>query len=88
MALRGYCLSDAYSIMGWRSSLAKLSYRPVHISWNRNPNEGALGAIHTDFGGGCAIGSSSLRGGRWHHIAIVFSPGADDARLCRCVEPA
>ncbi len=71
-------LSDAYSIIGWRSSLPKLAYRPVHIGWNRNPSEGALGAIRTDFGGGCAIGSSSLRDGKWHHIAIVFSPGADN----------
>lgn len=71
-------LSEAYSILGWRSSIAKLGYRPVHISWNRNPNEGALGAIRTDFAGGCAIGSSSLRDGRWHHIAIVFDPGAGD----------
>lgn len=72
-------LSEAYSMIGWRSNLAKLSYRPVHISWNRNPNEGALGAIRTDFAGGCAIGSTSLRDGRWHHIAVVFVPGTGDA---------
>ena len=71
-------LSEAYSMFGWRSNLAKLSYRPVHISWNRNPNEGALGAIRTDFAGGCAIGSTSLRDGRWHHIAVVFVPGTGD----------
>jgi ferric-dicitrate binding protein FerR (iron transport regulator) len=72
-------LSEAYSILGWRSSVSKLNYRPVHISWNRNPQEGALGAIRTDFAGGCAIGSSSLRDGRWHHIAIVFSPGTNNS---------
>lgn len=72
-------LTEAYSILGWRSSLAKLSYRPVHISWNRNPNEGPLGAIRTDFAGGCAMGTTSLRDGRWHHVAIVFDPGAGDA---------
>lgn len=68
-------LSEAYSIIGWRSSLPELGYRPVHISWNRNPNEGALGAIRTDFAGGSAIGRVSLRDGRWHHVAIVFVPG-------------
>lgn len=72
-------LSEAYSILGWRSGLAKLNYRPVHVSWNRNPQEGALGAIRTDFAGGCAIGSTSLRDGRWHHIAVVFTPGEGDA---------
>lgn len=72
-------LSEAYSMFGWRSNLAKLAYRPVHISWNRNPNEGPLGAIRTDFAGGCALGTTSLRDGKWHHIAVVFVPGTGDA---------
>jgi hypothetical protein len=70
-------LSDAYAMVAWRSSTAKLAYRPVHISWNRNPNEGALGALRTDFSGGCALGTTSLRDGRWHHVAVVFTPGGD-----------
>ncbi len=72
-------LSDAYSMIAWHANVAKLAYRPVHISWNRNPNEGALGALRTDFGGGCAIGTTSLRDGRWHHVAVIFVPGPDSA---------
>ena len=70
-------LSDAYSMVAWRTSTAKLAYRPVHISWNRNPTEGALGAIRTDFSGGCALGTTSLRDGRWHHVAVVITPSDD-----------
>jgi hypothetical protein len=70
-------LSDAYSMVAWRAGTPKLAYRPVHISWNRNPNEGALGALRTDFSGGCALGTTSLRDGRWHHVAVVVTPSED-----------
>jgi ferric-dicitrate binding protein FerR (iron transport regulator) len=70
-------LSDSYAMVAWRSGTAKLSYRPIHISWNRNPNEGALGALRTDFSGGCALGTTSLRDGRWHHVAVVITPSED-----------
>lgn len=69
-------LADSYAMIGWSTALPKLNSRPVHISWNRNPAEGTLGAIRTDFGGGHAIGTTNLRDGRWHHVAIIFTPGA------------
>jgi ferric-dicitrate binding protein FerR (iron transport regulator) len=71
-------LSYAYAMVAWSTSSRKLGLRPVHISWNRNPTEGPLGALRTDFGGGYAMGATSLRDGRWHHLTVVFSPGADD----------
>jgi uncharacterized protein (TIGR04206 family) len=72
-------LSDAYAMVAWRAGTPKLAYRPVHISWNRNPTEGALGALRTDFSGGCALGTTSLRDGRWHHVAVVITPSEDSA---------
>lgn len=72
-------LSDAYAMVAWRTGTPKLAYRPVHISWNRNPTEGALGALRTDFSGGCALGTTSLRDGRWHHVAVVITPSEDSA---------
>lgn len=72
-------LSNAYAMVSWRAGTPKLSYRPVHLSWNRNPTEGALGALRTDFSGGCAIGTTSLRDGRWHHLAVVLTPSEDAA---------
>jgi len=70
-------LSDAYSMVTWATNVGKLGNRPVGISWNRRPNDGPLGALRTDFGGGCAMGTTSLRDGRWHHVTVYFAPGDD-----------
>jgi len=53
---------------------------PFHISWNRNPTEGTIGALRTDYGKGYALGATPLRDGRWHHIAVVFVPREDPER--------
>lgn len=66
-------------MVAWGTQLPKLGKRPVHIGWNRRPSEGALGALRTDFGGGHAIGTTNLRDGQWHHIAVHFAPGEDPA---------
>jgi ferric-dicitrate binding protein FerR (iron transport regulator) len=70
-------LFEAYTIVAWVTNLPKLSYRPVQISWNRRREEGPFGALRTDFGGGSAIGTTTLRDGRWHHVAVYFAAGAD-----------
>jgi Concanavalin A-like lectin/glucanases superfamily/FecR protein len=46
----------------------------VQIGWNSNPAEGPLGALRTELGRMTAIGSSNLRDGQWHHIAVVVVP--------------
>ncbi len=70
-------LSDAFTMVAWGTNVPKLRSRPVHINWNRNPAEGPLGALRTDFGGGSVTGTTSLRDGRWHHAAVSFAPGDD-----------
>lgn len=65
-------------MVSWATQLPKLGSRPVQISWNRRPGEGALGALRTDFGGGWAIGTTSLRDGRWHHVTVYFAAGDDE----------
>jgi hypothetical protein len=70
-------LSEAYTMIAWGTNLKKLGNRPVQISWNRRPSDGALGALRTDFGGGRAIGTTALRDGRWHHVTVCFSAGED-----------
>lgn len=64
-------------MVAWGTQLPKLGRRPVHIGWNRRPAEGALGALRTDFGGGHAIGTTNLRDGNWHHVAVFFAPGEE-----------
>lgn len=73
-------LSSAYAMVAWWADNPKLGSRPVHIGWNRNPSEGPVGVLRTDYLGGYALGTTSLRDGRWHHVAVVFVPGADGER--------
>jgi hypothetical protein len=70
-------LSSAYAMVAWGANSKKLGSHPVHIGWNRNPTEGAVGVLRTDYGGGFALGATPLRDGRWHHVAVVFVPGED-----------
>ncbi|HVM47644.1 MAG TPA: LamG-like jellyroll fold domain-containing protein [Candidatus Acidoferrum sp.] len=70
-------LSSAYAMVAWTAKGEKLGSHPVHIGWNRNPTEGTVGVLRTDYGGGFAVGATPLRDGRWHHIAVVFVPGED-----------
>jgi hypothetical protein len=46
----------------------------VEIAWNGSPEQGALGALRTRVGRGNVVGTTPLRDGRWHHLALVFSP--------------
>ncbi len=71
-------LSDAYSMVTWFTKNKKLGNRQVGINWNRDRNDGPIGALRTDFGGGQAVGLTTLRDGRWHHIAVCFTPGDED----------
>jgi ferric-dicitrate binding protein FerR (iron transport regulator) len=71
-------LSDAYSMVTWFANNRKLGNRHVGINWNRDRSDGPIGALRTDFGGGQAVGLTNLRDGRWHHIAVCFSPGDED----------
>ena len=72
-------LSEAYAIVAWNTKSKKLNAHPVHINWNRNPVEGPVGVLRTDYGGGFALGSTQLRDGRWHHVAVVYAPGEDES---------
>jgi hypothetical protein len=74
---RDSSLGNAYAMVAWAGHGGKYGSHPIHIGWNRNPNEGAIGVLRTDYGGGYAIGATPLRDGRWHHIAVVLLPRDD-----------
>jgi ferric-dicitrate binding protein FerR (iron transport regulator) len=73
-------LSNAYAMVAWGAINKNFGTHPFHISWNRNPSEGTIGALRTDYGKGYALGATPLRDGRWHHIAVVFVPREDPER--------
>ena len=70
-------LANAYAMLAWGVNSQTLGSHPIHVAWNRNPNEATVGVLRTDYGGGYAVGSTPLRDGRWHHVAVVFFPGSD-----------
>jgi hypothetical protein len=72
-------LSSAYAMVAWGADSKKFGSHPFHICWNRNANEGTVGVLRTDHSRGYALGSTPLRDGRWHHVAVVFIPRDDEA---------
>jgi hypothetical protein len=65
-------LSESNAIISWHSG--ETGERPVSIAWNGDPTLGALGAVKTSLGRGLKLGSTPLRDGQWHHVAVVFAP--------------
>jgi hypothetical protein len=45
----------------------------VELGWNRNPSDGSQGALRIANAKGHAVASTSLRDGRWHHVAAVIT---------------
>jgi hypothetical protein len=62
--------------LGWGTSGAMTKWEML---WNQVASEGTPGALRLEFGLGHVIGSTNLRTGRWHHLAIVYhgEAGAD-----------
>jgi ferric-dicitrate binding protein FerR (iron transport regulator) len=46
------------------------------IGWNKAAPQGNPGAPRVEFGNGHVVGSSDLRDGRWHHLAVVYLGGS------------
>ncbi len=67
-------LSGAGAMAAWSSGGGKGRGTPVHIAWNTDPAAGTLGALRTEYGHAAAVGSTKLRDGQWHHVAVVFVP--------------
>ena len=65
-------LSEAGAMLSWPSPPGGSA---VEIIWNRNPDFGALGALKTKAARGVFAGTTPLRDGMWHHIAVAVSPG-------------
>ncbi len=64
------------SFSGVQSFLAlPLNHQPqswAEFSWNSLPGDGVPGALRMQTRQGAAIGATSLRDGKWHHIAAIF----------------
>jgi hypothetical protein len=47
------------------------------VSANNNPEFGEVGALRITCGPGYVVGTTDLRDGRWHHVAVVFGGEPD-----------
>jgi hypothetical protein len=50
------------------------------IGWNKAAAQGNIGAPRVEVGNGHVVGSTDLRDGRWHHLAVVC-PGGSRAEV-------
>jgi hypothetical protein len=66
-------LDEAYAMLGWGSF--KYKGATWQISWNCVKKDGPLGRLRAGVHGGQVIGTTDLRDGRWHHVAIVLFGG-------------
>lgn len=65
------------SILGWGQRSKKRAAQSARIGWNKSPAQGPVGAIRTELGRTLVMGSTNVRDGRWHHVAVVFLPDAN-----------
>ncbi len=65
-------LPESGSVLAW--PLHGKDPRAIEVAWNRNPNQGPLGALRTRVGRVHFVGSTPVRDGQWHHVAIVYLP--------------
>lgn len=65
----------SYSILSWGAPAPHQGGK-WQVAWNvGKDNAGRKGAIRTEVQNGFSIGSTDLRDGKWHHVAIVFPGG-------------
>ena len=48
----------------------------AEFSWNSLPGEGVLGALRMQTRQGASVGTTSMRDGKWHHVAAIFGQPA------------
>ena len=48
-------------------------FASINLGWNSSPADGSQGALRIAGTRGYAVGSTSLRDGRWHHVAAVVT---------------
>ena len=83
--------TQSWSMMLWMKVPSKAGARGDHeiltwgskdqlwkMRWNGDNQDGVEGALRADYGKGYAVGTTDLRDGRWHHVALVFIGGEGD----------
>jgi hypothetical protein len=69
-------LTEAGPMLAWSQPPLPAA---IALRWNRDPALGVVGALQTQVAAGFRTGSTALRDGAWHHVAVTFS-GAMNGR--------
>jgi hypothetical protein len=67
---------EGYGILSWGQFAQDNPGGTWQISVNPAPEDGPIGRLRVGTHRGQVIGSSDLRDGQWHHIAVVMYPGS------------
>ncbi len=68
-------IDNSAPIVAWMTTAQEPSRaQPVEISLNTAPAQGPVGALRTEIGRITIIGTTNLRDGQWHHLAVVIVP--------------
>ena len=62
-------LPESAPMLSWRLGRGPI----LEIGWNRDPGRGVVGALQTRVGQQLTAGSTQLRDGKWHHVAVVLT---------------
>lgn len=65
--------AEAYAFVGWGAKA--VTGGKWQIAWNKLAANGAVGALRCEVASGYVVGTTDLRDGRWHHIAVVYPGG-------------
>jgi hypothetical protein len=66
-------ITESYAMIAWGDVSGEGT--AWQISVNPDPAEGTLGGLRAGTGRGAVVGSTDLRDGRWHHLAVVMYGG-------------
>lgn len=68
-------ITESYALIGWGDVSGEGT--AWQISINPDPLDGPPGCLRAGTGRGAVVGSTDLRDGRWHHLAVVMYGGPD-----------
>jgi len=65
-------LEQGYSMLSWGQFAEENAGSVWQVSVNPDKRDGPVGRLRVGVHGGKAIGTTDLRDGRWHHLAVVL----------------
>ncbi|GAA5497282.1 hypothetical protein Rhal01_03475 [Rubritalea halochordaticola] len=66
-------ISEGYGLVSW--GIHNVEGKAWQIAVNPQPEQGPVGRLRLGLFGGQVVGSTDLRDGQWHHVAVVLYGG-------------